>query len=176
MGGMYRKIEPGASKANGCILPSDIYLHSLSPFPSLVLSSSHFVFPPSCHWVLHTVFRPVHVSHFSYFTHIFAHKLFSISAFSLHAFNYTVCHQLLSHYPQHQHVQWLTQAFIGYSFFLLLLSSFTSQGWLNAEGFWCATESVIAILLFVVHGAFWRSSTKISNQKHFLWFRNILVQ
>lgn len=70
-GGMYRKIEPRARKANGCIPPSDIYLHSLSPFPSLVLSLSCSLFL-FCHWVLHSsnyLDFP-----FSYFTHFFAQK------------------------------------------------------------------------------------------------------
>lgn len=43
-GGMYHEIEPGARKSNGCIPPSDIYLHCLSHFPSLVLSLSRSSF------------------------------------------------------------------------------------------------------------------------------------
>ena len=35
---MYRKIEPGARKANGCIPPSDIYLRCLSAFLPLPCS------------------------------------------------------------------------------------------------------------------------------------------
>lgn len=162
---MYRKIEPGARKANGCIPPSDIYLRCLSAFPSRVLSASWSLFF-YCHRVLH-VFR----FFFSLFqTLLCIQHSFSTYASNLYAFSCTVCHKLLSNYPLHRHLQSVTQSFQGYTFLWYYHLH------LNADGFWCATESFVAIRLFVVHEAFWCSSRKISNQKHLLRFRNILVQ
>lgn len=88
MGGMYRKIEPGARRANGCIPPSDIYLHCLSPFPSLVLSLSRSLFL-FCHWALHILWLVLIflflISHTSQHTTVIFHFCFQSLCLQLYS-------------------------------------------------------------------------------------------
>lgn len=61
-----------------------------------------------CHWIQH-IFFVTWCSLFLFHTVLTIQQSFSTSAFNLNAFNHTVCHKLLSHYPPHRHIQSLTQ-------------------------------------------------------------------
>lgn len=104
-GGRCRKTEPGARKANGCIPPSDIYLHCLSPSSSLVLFITTPLTPLSLLLLSTTIFcnftSLCFLSHTSLNTSHFP-LLRSVPLPSI-----ILCHQLLSHYLLCKHVQWL---------------------------------------------------------------------
>lgn len=118
---MYRKIEPGARKANGCIPPSDIYLRCLSAFPSRVLSASWSLFF-YCHRVLHVFRFSFSISNTTLHTTLLFHLRFQSLCLQLYSVS-QITFQLSS-----------TQAFtvsdsvIPRIYFFMVLS-FTSECW-----------------------------------------------
>lgn len=63
--------------------------------PSFSFDTEHYTFCEFSFFLFHTL--------------LCTQQSFSTSAFNLYAFNYTVCHQLLHHYPLHRHIQSLTR-------------------------------------------------------------------